>query len=80
MEVLGSSLAPDEPLMSGGLDSLGAVEYVNLVSRRLGVVLPSTLVSSRESRTRWLEARPALATSKPPLHPLIPLFVPHAGV
>jgi len=28
----------------GGLDSLGAVEYVNLLSRRLGVHLSSTLV------------------------------------
>jgi hypothetical protein len=32
-EVLGRGLAPDEPLMSGGLDSLGAVEYVSLVGR-----------------------------------------------
>lgn len=32
LEVLGSSLPPDEPLISAGLDSLGAVEYVNLVS------------------------------------------------
>ncbi len=54
VEVLGSSLAPDEPLMSGGLDSLGAVEYVNLVSRRLGVVLPSTLVSCGYNRARSL--------------------------
>jgi hypothetical protein len=30
--------------MSGGLDSLGAVEYVNLVGRRLNLQLPSTLV------------------------------------
>lgn len=29
---------------AAGLDSLGAVEYVNLVSRRLNVQLPSTLV------------------------------------
>jgi hypothetical protein len=38
-EVLGRALGPEEPLMSGGLDSLGAVEYVNLVGRwaaRLG--------------------------------------------
>jgi hypothetical protein len=32
-DVLGRALAPEEPLMSGGLDSLGAVEYVNLVGR-----------------------------------------------
>lgn len=30
--------------MPGGLDSLGAVEYVNLVGRRLNLQLPSTLV------------------------------------
>ncbi len=29
---------------AGGLDSLGAVEYVNLIARRLNVQLPSTLV------------------------------------
>eukprot|EP00883_Tetradesmus_obliquus_P011533 jgi/Sobl393_1/4315/SZX67650.1 len=43
-EVLGRRLEPSEPFMSGGLDSLGAVEYVNLVGRRLNLQLPSTLV------------------------------------
>jgi hypothetical protein len=36
-EVLGRALGPEEPLMSGGLDSLGAVEYVNLVGRWVGL-------------------------------------------
>jgi hypothetical protein len=31
-------------LAAGGLDSLGAVEYVNLVGRRLNLQLPSTLI------------------------------------
>lgn len=46
-EVLGAPLPDSEPLMSaGGLDSLGAVEYVNLLGRRLGgaVPLPATLI------------------------------------
>jgi hypothetical protein len=30
--------------LAGGLDSLGAVEYVNLVGRRLNLQLPSTLI------------------------------------
>ena len=29
---------------TGGLDSLGAVEYVNLVGRKLGMAVPATLV------------------------------------
>jgi hypothetical protein len=28
----------------GGLDSLGAVEYINVIGRRLDMQLPSTLV------------------------------------
>ncbi len=44
VDVLGTTLGPDVPLMAGGLDSLGAVEYVNLVGRRLHLQLPSTLV------------------------------------
>lgn len=31
-------------LFAGGLDSLGAVEYVNLIGRRLNLQLPSTLI------------------------------------
>jgi len=37
-----SRAAWDQP--TGGLDSLGAVEYVNLVGRRLGMPIPATLV------------------------------------
>lgn len=43
-EVLGSIVSVHEPLMSAGIDSLGAVEYVNLLSRKIGIKLPSTLV------------------------------------
>ena len=37
-------LAPDAPLMTSGLDSLGAVELRNSLEAVLGVSLPSTLV------------------------------------
>lgn len=57
----GSGVAADEPLMSAGLDSLGAVEYVNLVSRRLGgVPLPATLIfdyPTPAAITQYLAAR-----------------------
>jgi hypothetical protein len=47
-EVLGRGVAPDEPLMAAGLDSLGAVELRNALEARLGagggLSLPSTLV------------------------------------
>jgi acyl carrier protein len=39
-----SDLNPDAPLMSSGLDSLGAVELRNSLEAALGVSLPTTLV------------------------------------
>ena len=42
--ILGSDIAPDSPLMSSGLDSLGAVELRNSLEAALGVSLPGTLV------------------------------------
>jgi acyl carrier protein len=44
-EVLGASVAEDEPLMAAGLDSLGSVELRNTLESRLGLRLPPTLVS-----------------------------------
>jgi acyl carrier protein len=41
--VLGSDVPPDAPLMSSGLDSLGAVELRNSLEGALGVQLPPTL-------------------------------------
>jgi acyl carrier protein len=44
-EVLGASVAEDEPLMAAGLDSLGSVELRNTLEARLNLKLPPTLVS-----------------------------------
>lgn len=41
-QLLGAQLAVDEPLMSAGLDSIGAVELKNAVSDAFGLELPST--------------------------------------
>ena len=42
-EATGADLAPDQPLMSAGLDSLGAIELRNGVASRFGVTLPATV-------------------------------------
>ena len=42
--ILGESVGLEEPLMSAGLDSLGSVEFANLLSRRFGMQMPGTLV------------------------------------
>ncbi|KAI8473970.1 MAG: hypothetical protein J3K34DRAFT_383389, partial [Monoraphidium minutum] len=42
--VLGRQVAPDEPLMAAGLDSLGAVELRSLLQDAIGAPLPQTLV------------------------------------
>lgn len=52
---------------AGGLDSLGAVEYVNLVGRRLNLQLPSTLVfdyPTVDAITTFLATK--LAAKQPP--------------
>ena len=46
--VVGSDVPPDAPLMSSGLDSLGAVELRNSLEAALGLKLPATVVSGRE--------------------------------
>lgn len=42
--VLGGSIGVEEPLMSAGLDSLGSVEFANVLSRQFGMQMPGTLV------------------------------------
>ena len=41
-EVIGAEVETNVPLMSTGLDSLSAVEFVNAVSTRLSVDVPPT--------------------------------------
>ena len=42
--IIGESISLEEPLMSAGLDSLGSVEFANVLSRRFGMQMPGTLV------------------------------------
>lgn len=42
--VLGSSIGDNDPLMAGGLDSLGSIELRNLLEQQTSTELPSTLV------------------------------------
>jgi acyl carrier protein len=47
--LLGRSVAPDQPLMEAGLDSLGVVELRNQLQTKLGVDLPATLTFDHPS-------------------------------
>ena len=42
--VIGAPIAPDEPFMEAGLDSLGAVELRNSLATRYSLDLPASLV------------------------------------
>ena len=42
--VIGSAVDPSEPLFGAGLDSLGAVELRNSLTKETGLVLPATLL------------------------------------
>ena len=42
--IVGESIGTEEPLMSAGLDSLGSVEFANVLSRQFGMQMPGTLV------------------------------------
>jgi NADPH:quinone reductase-like Zn-dependent oxidoreductase/acyl carrier protein len=44
LQVLGQSIGDEEPLMSAGLDSLGSVEFSNVLAQKLSVAMPGTLV------------------------------------
>ena len=43
-EVQGTTVAADTPLMSAGLDSIGATELANVLTQRLGTELPQTVL------------------------------------
>jgi len=42
--ILGTDIAPDEPLMAAGLDSLASVEFRNALEAQLCLSLPATLI------------------------------------
>ncbi len=42
--VLGGNVAPSEPLVGAGLDSLGSIELRDVISREFRIELPSTLI------------------------------------
>lgn len=52
-QVVGSAVGEDEPLMSAGLDSLGSVEFANVLGQKLGLQVGGRLDSS----ARGLRAR-----------------------
>ena len=43
-QVVGSDVDTDEPLMSAGLDSLGSVEFANVLAQKFSMQMPATLV------------------------------------
>ena len=47
--LVGTTLAGDLPLMSAGLDSVGATELARKLSDQLGIDLPSTLLFDHPS-------------------------------
>ena len=47
--LLGTAISNDSPLMSAGLDSIGATELARKLGDRLRVVLPSTLLFDHPS-------------------------------
>lgn len=42
--LLGTDIAAEVPLMSAGLDSIGATEFTRVLGESVGVALPSTLL------------------------------------
>eukprot|EP00889_Picochlorum_renovo_P006745 jgi/Picre1/33775/NNA_001254.t1 len=44
IQVVGSDVDTDEPLMSAGLDSLGSVEFANVLAQKFSLQMPATLV------------------------------------
>ena len=44
LEVLGTKVTVDTPLMSAGLDSIAVTDLVNVLSKRFGIELPPTLL------------------------------------
>ena len=44
LEVLGTKVTVDTPLMSAGLDSIAVIDLVNVLSKRFEIELPPTLL------------------------------------
>ena len=69
----GTAIAPDQPLIQLGMDSLLAVELRNRLAARLGAVLPSTLVFDHPTLERLAAALVVQvlgeATPAPPARP-----------
>jgi acyl carrier protein len=79
--LLGQTIAADSPLMSAGLDSLGAVELRNSLEARVGMPLPQTLVfdyPSVEALAGYLTALSPPPPDAPSSSAVVPA-TPHAA-
>lgn len=63
-EAMGAEVAPDVPLMSAGLDSLGAVELRNGITAKFGISMPATVAFDYPT----LQARIFIRNLAPELH------------
>ena len=71
--MLGASIGADQPLMEAGLDSLGAVELRNLISRQFSTELPATIMFDHPSiaaLASFIASQITLAHPAPTLNPL----------
>lgn len=76
LQVVGSAVADDEPLMSAGLDSLGSVEFANVLGQKLGLQASCLLQLHRVE----MRGNAQLQLTESPLLLLLPPDAKHPGI